>query len=494
MRHNHNNSAGYAKNTHAVSQQNNGRVNRVRVNSPSGAVLLNRAFLGVIIKATAWILISSFLIIFVYMMNMEVDVVYLRASDALSTSSLRQMIQYTVDQKIAVDVATQELNEDILTGLTASTVTYPEVTRSTKRTISADLVDADFKEINEYLLDIADKYCTVSVNLNGKTIEFDGLAYLATANTESGSWTCDPKRTVSGAFPSAFVDINTIEGDAFYYENIVNSLNSLIVFTKCNARAGYGFVENTQPWMDDLGTQGALTQAYGKILPGFGASELSILQPAKEQLIKIYGSSYMDTVLTTCTGSKYNAGGYGIVADAGDRWSFIDSAIAYKDNMQTTMDSLSAVYPKEQTPNDYEAYILLRFAHWVPGLLTATLNDWNTIHGRARYTEYQAWVAYAHCLSQAPVIEIMREHAREDLKNYKTNSNAIMHSRAEIGKWVEKAVNDQKFQFKNGDVSYIFSTTTCLGARNTYLGEQALNYLPFWLYYYIYLEEIYATG
>lgn len=434
------------------------------------------------IKIGVFVIAIILLITFVYMYSTD-DVDYIDFAPYANRAYSKNVIQGLVDRKVEYDTAVKEVGsavQDYLVDET-TTVAIPEV-EAGKRKISASF-DEDFREINQYLYDYCTQYGSYSLTFRGSSFDFDGLFYMFTCNTESGFWTMNTSKTISGAFPSKFVDITVDEDSDYYYKKIIEKCNLLVVLDAIRGRlTGSGFVDQMQPWVKDLGTQGPSTQAFPSTFTNLGTNEYDTVSPHKDALSKMYNTHYIDTILSSCTGSSATFSGYGTVAATGDRWRLKDELTVFKTTQASTLNGIEAVYPPGMTPSMYELVMWSRFTHWLPSYLTFDKSGWETYGSGNYYKDYQAWFAYMHVLSTEKIVNAVREQVRKDIangscnyvfKDITWNRSIYEMALAENFTWTTSAYPGETYKLNSSQFSSV----------------SAWEYPVKWLYGYIALEE-----
>lgn len=356
---------------------------------------------------------------------------------------------------------------------------------STTRFAESNGYISGFVEINEALLSYASKYGSFKVN----DISFDGLAYLAMCNDESGSWLRDGTKTVSSAFPSAIVDINQAN-----YQDAIAGLTIVDVFTNEKAyNFTYGNRFYNTAWLEPSSDQGPSTSAFNAYNHGAVTADMTSeyeLISAKRNLIDAIsglGDNIMSKhMLETCTGSKapyYKS----YIADGGDRWNIADSAIVFKYNMETYLPMYIAEYGDV---SKYELLCFIQMQHWYgSGYNMFKTIPPNLTSGPAPFTHAGVWPTLIKGICTDECLGIIQQHVKEDLDSCTSGMiDYLDGQRGDVVTDVLSAIDNMKLTYtdENGTERVFNSSTDVSGQGRTEF--------IFFLYNYLMLEELYSEG
>lgn len=433
------------------------------------------------------------LVMFVYLSTCYVDPNYLNVGAYLNRSYSRDTLRNIIEtEKIylnTVEDVTKE-NKEKWSHSTFDPSKYASSTRKLDAEMfsTANGYIENFKEINEALL----AYTSANGSFTVNDFSFDGLAYLAMCNDESYAWLRDPKQTISSAFPSTIIDIDTTD-----YVGQIENLNIGTIFTSSKA---YGFTggsycnNSAWIWVQDsyhyCSDQGPSTSAFSqsdhsKVLAN-STSETEILNNSKDEIeIIARDSTLLNLMLETCTGSgqPYFSS---TICNNGDRWNIADSATVYAYNMQTYIPLYINKY-KEMYSDDeigkYEILCFMQMQHWFgSGYLYFT--DYGTSGLSNHYAKPGAWSMLIRGVCDESSLGIIQEAVKNDILNLH-GSLPVTETDSELVKKVLENVDSLNLKYTDGSV--FKSSTDVISGQGR---SEFINYV----YNYMVLEELFSKG
>lgn len=444
------------------------------------------------------------LVMFVYLSTCYVDPNYLNVGAYLNRSYSRDTLRNIIETEKMYLQYEKDLQESLNNNLDVEVDKSIAATPLSRNGLSDEIYSKDsyyidgFAEINNYLLKYCSKYGSFTAKLGTSEIKADGLYYMAMANTESGGWCADFSKTVSSAFPSAFIDIS---GDN--YEKRIQNVNiyNVLISPDSYDPTIYGYTFTGKPWIGDPLTQGPATQWFSSTSGIDTASEHSKIEgdSAKSEILKamLVSDTYRgnetsaqllyEKIFNECTGSGFSYSN-GAVGDNGDRWCIADACTVFAKAQESAVNSLNKVYPVTESCTDYELVALLRMNHWMSGVATSTYEQYTTNKENKvqfwyeNWNHYQSWIAYAKALSTEEVISEFRSIAKENIDKHYFIVDGIDFSS------IYEKVNEQKLVYNNGHESFTFSI------EDECLSSQAKTEFVLFLYRYILLETMYSGG
>lgn len=457
------------------------------------------------IKIVAITLALILLVMMIYLNNCYVDPNYLNVSAYLNRSYSRETTRGIIETEKMYLEYKNDLQDSLNSSLDADVDKSIAATPLSRTGLNDEIYSKDsyyidgFAEINNYLLKYCSKYGSFTAKLGTTEIKADGLYYMAMANTESGVWCADFSKTVSSAFPSAFIDI-----DESNYEKRIQNVNIYNVLISPDAYDPtlYGYTFTNKPWVGDPLTQGPATQWFSSTSGIDTASEQSKIggDNEKSEILKamLVSDAYRgndasaqtlyEKIFSECTGSGFVDGNNRHIGDNGDRWCIADACTVFAKAQESAVTSLNAVYPTTESCTDYELVALLRMNHWMSGVATSTYDQYITNkENKVRFwyenwNHYQSWIAYAKALSTEEVISEFRSIAKENIDKHYFIVDGVDFSS------IYEKVNEQKLVYNNGHESFTFSI------EDECLSSQAKTEFVLFLYRYILLETMYSGG
>lgn len=422
------------------------------------------------------------LVVFIYLGNVYVDPTYLNVGIYLNKSYSREstakIIQVEKEYQNTLDTVAKT-NQDNWSEHSFDPSTYKGNGKldPARFTTSKGYIE-NFAEINNDLLAYVSSISSFTVD----GVSFDGLAYLAMCNDESANWVRDTTQTVSSAFPSALIDVDTTN-----YLGQFEKLNIGDIFTSPKAYnlTGGNFYLGSA-WIMNGGSdsdQGPTTSAFneydhGNVVSGL-ASEASIVTNRKAEIDAISKEPMISArILETCTGSGHVYGA-SIIANSGDRWSIHDSAAVFTANMEKYLPMYTKEYTKlfSTTPGKYELLCFMQMQHWFGSgftLFNKQADDFNKIG---------AWPLLIKGICDESSLAIIQEEVEKEL----SQNDCLCHANkdSEFVFAVLENINSLGLQYSDGST---FDYTTDI--RTDQGRSEFINFV----YNYMLLEKIYSEG
>lgn len=304
----------------------------------------------------------------------------------------------------------------------------------------------EYLQLQNAIKEYADQYA--SFEFHG--VQFDGLAVMAQANTES-DYMSDKTQSLTALYPSTFVPLTN--------ESDIASLGIDKVWA--NPSALSGTYKDMPRWSyaagpyyawstgDGIYEQGPLQQ---RVTP----TSVEVLGDSESEYAKLVRTGVLDTAKDTlygfeatslCTGTEYldYQLGYETV---GDRWSIKDNCLIWKAEKTKVLEELWDNYYSTcgYTPSTEEYLAILSYAHWVPSVVMGhTSLDTVRFYG---FSKQDAWFELAHQLASDQALSIIREHAISNIEK-----NRSLHY--EEGYTKDEATRLFKMALSAGSTTYV---------------------------------------
>ena len=330
------------------------------------------------------------------------------------------------------------------TEATITTTAEPQTTIITEDAITSDIYSPNSWFSREYLdLNMAIKeYADQFASFTFHGVEFDGLAVMAQANTES-AYMANINQTLTALYPSMFVDL-TSEADIASLDitkvwGNKKALNGVYLsIPYWDGKAGPFYAWSTG---DGIYEQGPLQQRYvprcAEEMEGFKSelqklTESGVISTAKNTLF-----GYEATNL--CTGNDYLNYKLGYKT-TGDRWAIKDNCIMWRTCKEATLEKLWDNYYSTcgYTPNKYEYLAIMSYTHWIPSVI-----EGNTDRATARYYGFaymNAWYDLSHQLSSDAAIEVIRKYAYQEINKNRSLLETGLYTKEDINNLFQLAI------------------------------------------------------